>query len=149
MEHDIFTIFMSELDGIYCYKYKALGQDVTCGTILPIVSEECIQEFEKNGSVLKIEAVDLSYGVPKLLLQRLWNEKISWDKEVDIETKSEFQVFSTKEITPIINPNSDLNESSEKPSRKSEQRLANPVIKDFSKITRSERTVKIPDLLDL
>ncbi|GFU47028.1 integrase_H2C2 domain-containing protein [Nephila pilipes] len=58
------------------------------------------------------------------------------------------KVSSSKEIS-IINPNSDVNQSSEKQSKKPEKRPANPVIKDFSKIIRTGRTVRIPDLLDL
>ncbi|GFS91150.1 uncharacterized protein NPIL_549701 [Nephila pilipes] len=59
-EHDIFTIYISIPDGIYCSNFKALGQYIICGIIPPIVSEEYIDELKKNCISINNQALDLS-----------------------------------------------------------------------------------------
>ncbi|GBN82784.1 hypothetical protein AVEN_143835-1 [Araneus ventricosus] len=48
INHDVFTVFLSKTDGTYHCNFKALGQDVICGSIPPVVEGEWMQELREN-----------------------------------------------------------------------------------------------------
>ncbi|GBM13243.1 hypothetical protein AVEN_61738-1, partial [Araneus ventricosus] len=48
INHDVFTVFLSKTDGTYNCNFKALGQDVICGSIPPVVEGEWMQELREN-----------------------------------------------------------------------------------------------------
>ncbi|GBM14500.1 hypothetical protein AVEN_145157-1 [Araneus ventricosus] len=48
INHDVFTVFLSKTDGTYHCNFKALGQDVICGSIPPVAKGEWLQELREN-----------------------------------------------------------------------------------------------------
>ncbi|GBN14932.1 hypothetical protein AVEN_249823-1 [Araneus ventricosus] len=48
INHDAFTVFLSKTDGTYHCNFKALGQDVICGSIPPVVEGEWMQKLREN-----------------------------------------------------------------------------------------------------
>ncbi|GBN97879.1 hypothetical protein AVEN_172579-1 [Araneus ventricosus] len=48
INHDVFTVFLSKTDGTYYCNFKALGQDVICGSIPPVAKGEWLQELREN-----------------------------------------------------------------------------------------------------
>ncbi|GBN78708.1 hypothetical protein AVEN_215149-1 [Araneus ventricosus] len=48
INHHVFTVFLSKTDGTYHCNFKALGQDVICGSISPIAKGKWLQELREN-----------------------------------------------------------------------------------------------------
>ncbi|GBM36320.1 hypothetical protein AVEN_163254-1 [Araneus ventricosus] len=48
INHDVFTVFLTKTDGTYHCNFKALGQDVICGSIPPVVEGEWLQELRES-----------------------------------------------------------------------------------------------------
>ncbi|GFU47623.1 CLUMA_CG016437, isoform A [Nephila pilipes] len=77
------------MDETYHCNFKALSQDIICGSIPPADKGEWILELKENN--ISEYPVTL---VTKLLPQHLWEVKLSWDQEVDSNSKSQFCKWS-------------------------------------------------------
>ncbi|XP_035216171.1 uncharacterized protein LOC118189624 [Stegodyphus dumicola] len=64
INHDVFTVFLSKTDGTYHCNFKALSQDIICGSIPPVANGEWIQELKENN----ISVCDDSNGPIEILI---------------------------------------------------------------------------------
>ncbi|XP_035205512.1 uncharacterized protein LOC118180543 [Stegodyphus dumicola] len=64
INHDVFTVFLSKTDGTYHCNFKALSQDIICGSIPPVANGEWIRELKENN----ISVCDDSNGPIEILI---------------------------------------------------------------------------------
>ncbi|GBM85422.1 hypothetical protein AVEN_130136-1 [Araneus ventricosus] len=74
INHDVFTVFLSKTDGTYHCNFKALGQDVICGSIPPVAKGEWLLELRENN--ISFSDKKKNYGPQEILIGADITEKL-------------------------------------------------------------------------